>query len=137
MLYKWANLGLVASVAGILLNGLCPAAQAKTTTVESVNPDPNGNTISLASIALLLPTRSSPLGSADDTATAIVQHGRMSKPTIALIQPDLSVDKDQLLSLQMLPIGLSIEVAARQVAKWVASELAPGKVFVLSTNTAW
>ena len=51
---------------GILLNGLCPAALANTTTVESVSPDPNGNTIPLASIALLLPTRSSPLCAAAD-----------------------------------------------------------------------
>ena len=186
MLYKWAKLTLVA---GILLNGLCPPALANTTIVEAASPDPSGNTIPLASIALLLPLRSGPLGAAADAVragflnayerdksdlavtviesadtpadmlatyaaaskkydilvgplsrtgiTAIVQNGQVTKPTIALTQPDLSSDKDQALPTQLLPIGLSIEAEARQVASWVGAELAPGKVFVLSTSAAW
>ncbi|WP_395822602.1 penicillin-binding protein activator [Collimonas sp.] len=186
MFCKWVKLTLVA---GILLNGLCPAALANTTIVESASPDQSGNTIPLASIALLLPPRSGPLGAAADAVragflnayerdksdltvsvieaadtaadmlaayteasnkfdilvgplsrtgiTAIVQRGHMSKPTIALTQPDLPAGQEPMLPPQMLPIGLSIEAEARQVANRVDAELAPGKVFVLSTSVAW
>ncbi|AIY43906.1 LppC putative lipoprotein [Collimonas arenae] len=186
MLYKWAKLALAA---GILLNGLCPPALANTTTGDAANADADGNTIPLASIALLLPLRSSPLGAAADAVrsgflnayerdksglavtvieaadtpsdmlaaynaaskkydilvgplsrtglTAIIQNGKVEKPTIALTQPDFSGGKDAVLPTQLLPIGLSIEAEARQVANWVGTDYAPGKVLVLSTSTAW
>jgi outer membrane PBP1 activator LpoA protein len=186
MLYKWAKLALLA---GILLNGLCPPALANTTTAGSASPDSGADTIPLASIALLLPLRSGPLGAAADAVrggflnayerdknglavtvieaadtpgdmlaaylsaskkydilvgplsrtglTAIIQNGKVEKPTIALTQPDFSTGKEIRLPAQLLPIGLSIEAEARQVASWVGADYAPGTVFVLSTNAAW
>ncbi|MEO6918193.1 MAG: penicillin-binding protein activator [Collimonas sp.] len=186
MLYKWAKLALAA---GILLNGLCPPALANTTTGDAGGADADGNTIPLASIALLLPLRSGPLGAAADAVrsgflnayardksglavdvieaadtasdmlaaytaaskkydilvgplsrtglTAILQNGKVEKPTIALTQPDFSGGKDTALPPQLLPIGLSIEAEARQVASWAGADYAPGKVLVLSTSAAW
>ncbi|WP_211442463.1 penicillin-binding protein activator [Collimonas humicola] len=182
MLYKWAKLALAA---GILLNGLCPPALANTTLVDVAAADAEANVIPLASIALLLPLRSGPLGAAADAVrsgflnayerdksglevsvieaadtagdmlaaysaaskkydilvgplsrtglTAIIQNGQVDKPTIALTQPDSS----SALPAQLLPVGLSIEAEARQVASWVGADYAPGKVLVLSTSAAW
>ncbi|WP_211471205.1 penicillin-binding protein activator [Collimonas humicola] len=182
MLYKWAKLALAA---GILLNGLCPPALANTTLVDVAAADADANVIPLASIALLLPLRSGPLGAAADAVrsgflnayerdkgglevsvieaadtagdmltaysaaskkydilvgplsrtglTAIIQNGQVDKPTIALTQPDSS----SALPAQLLPVGLSIEAEARQVASWVGADYAPGKVLVLSTSAAW
>jgi outer membrane PBP1 activator LpoA protein len=186
MLYKWAGLALAA---GILLNGLCPPALANTTTADSASQAGGADTIPLASVALLLPLRSSPLGAAADAVrngflnayeqdksgltvsvlesidtptemlatylaaskkydilvgplsrtglTAIIQSGKMEKPTLALTQPDFSAGKEMALPAQLLPIGLSIEAEARQVANWVGADYAPGTVFVLRTNAAW
>ncbi|HWX01176.1 penicillin-binding protein activator [Collimonas sp.] len=69
MLYKWAKLAKrvkLALAAGILLNGLCPPALANTTSVDVTAADADANVIPLASIALLLPLRSGPLGAAAD-----------------------------------------------------------------------
>lgn len=188
MLYKWAKLAKrvkLALAAGILLNGLCPPALANTTLVDVTAADADANVIPLASIALLLPLRSGPLGAAADAVrsgflnayerdksglevtvieaadtagdmlaaystaskkydilvgplsrtglTAIIQNGQVEKPTIALTQPDSSGT----LPAQLLPVGLSIEAEARQVASWVGADYAPGKVLVLSTSAAW
>lgn len=188
MLYKWAKLAKrvkLALAAGILLNGLCPPALANTTLVDVAAADADANVIPLASIALLLPLRSGPLGAAADAVrsgflnayerdksglevsvieaadtasdmlaaysaaskkydilvgplsrtglTAIIQNGQVDKPTIALTQPDSS----SALPAQLLPVGLSIEAEARQVASWVGADYAPGKVLVLSTSAAW
>lgn len=188
MLYKWAKLAKrvkLALAAGILLNGLCPPALANTTLVDVTAADADANVIPLASIALLLPLRSGPLGAAADAVrsgflnayerdksglavtvieaadtapdmlaayteagkkydilvgplsrtglTAILQNGHVDKPTIALTQPD----SGGTLPAQLLPVGLSIEAEARQVATWVGANYAPGKVLVLSTSAAW
>lgn len=188
MLYKWAKLAKrvkLALAAGILLNGLCPPALANTTLVDVAAADADANVIPLASIALLLPLRSGPLGAAADAVrsgflnayerdksglavtvieaadtapemlaayteaakkydilvgplsrtglTAILQNGHVDKPTIALTQPD----SGGALPAQLLPVGLSIEAEARQVATWVGADYAPGKVLVLSTSAAW
>ncbi|PFH09449.1 hypothetical protein BCF11_1845 [Collimonas sp. PA-H2] len=188
MLYKWAKLAKwvkLALAAGILLNGLCPPALANTTSVDVTAADADANVIPLASIALLLPLRSGPLGAAADAVrsgflnayerdksglevtvieaadtagdmlaaysaasqkydilvgplsrtglTAILQNGRVDKPTIALTQPDSA----GALPAQLLPVGLSIEAEARQVASWAGADYAPGKVLVLSTSAAW
>ena len=188
MLYKWAKLAKrvkLALAAGILLNGLCPPALANTTLVDVTTADADANVIPLASIALLLPLRSGPLGAAADAVrsgflnayerdksglavtvieaadtapdmlaayteagkkydilvgplsrtglTAILQNGHVDKPTIALTQPD----SGGALPAQLLPVGLSIEAEARQVATWVGADYAPGKVLVLSTSAAW
>lgn len=69
--------------------------------------------------------------------TSIVQSGRVSKPTVALAQPDLPPDSEQRLPPLMLTIGLSIDDEARQVANWVEKEKAPGKIFAVSTSVAW
>jgi len=186
MLYKWARLALVTC---FLFNGLCPPALANTTTAGAADPDGGADTIPLASIALLLPLRSGPLGEAADAVrggflsayerdknglavtvieaadtpgdmlaayqaaskkydivvgplsrtglTAIIQSGKVDKPTIALTQPDFSGGKEIALPAQLLPVGLSIEAEARQVAGWVGADYAPGTVFVLSTSAAW
>ncbi|NKI71391.1 glycosylase [Collimonas pratensis] len=188
MLYKWAKLAKrvkLALAAAILLNGLCPPALANTTLVDVTAADADGNVIPLASIALLLPLRSGPLGAAADAVrsgflnayerdksglavsvieaadtapdmlaaytdaakkydilvgplsrtglSAILQNGHVDKPTIALTQPD----SGGALPAQLLPVGLSIEAEARQVATWVGADYAPGKVLVLSTSAAW
>jgi len=192
MLYEWAKLAKwtkLTLAAAILLNGLCPPALANTTTADLTAADADANVIPLASIALLLPLRSGPLGAAADAVrsgflnayardksglavtvieaadtagdmlaaysaaskkydilvgplsrtglTAIIQHGQVEKPTIALTQPDFSGGKDVVLPSQLLPIGLSIEAEARQVASWVGADYAPGKVLVLSAGAAW
>ena len=188
MLFKWARPWMLV-LAGLMLHGLCPAALANTTVVEPVANDIADGRIPLASVALLLPTRSGPLGSAADALrsgflaayernknsiaisvieaadtpadmlaaylaasqkfdiligplsrtgiTAIVQSGKISKPTIALTQPDLSADNEAALPQLLLPIGLSIETEARQVADWMSAERGPGKVFVVATNVSW
>src|SRR5579864_5876893 len=178
MLYKWAK-PLLLVLAGVMLHGLCPAAPANTTVEEPVADDSGDGRIPLASVALLLPARSGPLGNAADALrsgflaayerdrsrlavtvieaadtpadmlsaylsasqkfdiligplsrtgiTAIVQSGKISKPTIALTLPDLSADKEAGLPQQLLPIGLSFEAEARQVANWVGTEQGAGK----------
>ncbi|WP_413628649.1 penicillin-binding protein activator [Herbaspirillum frisingense] len=69
--------------------------------------------------------------------TAVAQSGRVSKPTVALAQPDMNGEADLQLPAQMLAVGLSIDEEARQVANWVEKEKAPGKIFAISTNIAW
>ncbi|MDP5009093.1 MAG: penicillin-binding protein activator [Glaciimonas sp.] len=69
--------------------------------------------------------------------TAIVANGKVIKPTIALTLPDLPADKDATLPRLLLPIGLSIEAEARQVARWVATEQGNGKVFVIADGASW
>ncbi|KAF3997170.1 penicillin-binding protein activator [Glaciimonas immobilis] len=188
MLYKWAK-PLSSILAGILMHGLCPAALANTTTVEQVANDIGTNHIPLASIALILPMRSGPLGSAADAlrsgflaayerdkgglavtiieaadtpaemlsaylaaspkfdilvgplsrtgVTAILKNGQISKPTIALTQPDFSDADESRLPTLLLPIGLSLEAEARQVANLVSTEKGFGKVFVIATAVSW
>lgn len=69
--------------------------------------------------------------------TAVAQSGRVSKPTIALAQPDMAGEGEMQLPAQMLAVGLSIDEEARQVANWVEKEKAPGKIFAISTGVAW
>jgi outer membrane PBP1 activator LpoA protein len=69
--------------------------------------------------------------------TSIIQSGRVSKPTVALAQPDLPPDSEQRLPPLMLAIGLSIDDEARQVANWVEKEKTPGKIFAVSTSVTW
>lgn len=68
--------------------------------------------------------------------TAIVQSGKVQKPTIALTQPEFAADQTTELPAQLLPIGLSIEAEARQIANWV-SDSSSGNAFALTTGTAW
>jgi outer membrane PBP1 activator LpoA protein len=69
--------------------------------------------------------------------TAIVQSGAVTKPTIALGQPDTPGEAELLLPQNMLAVGLSIEDEARQVANWVHGTKPAGKAFSISTGTAW
>jgi outer membrane PBP1 activator LpoA protein len=69
--------------------------------------------------------------------TSVAQSGRVTKPTIALAQPDLAGEAETPLPPLMLAAGLSIDEEARQVANWVEKEKAPGKIFAISTNVAW
>ncbi|WP_432240245.1 penicillin-binding protein activator [Herbaspirillum robiniae] len=69
--------------------------------------------------------------------TAVAQSGRVTKPTIALAQPDLPGETEAQLPPMMLTVGLSIDDEARQVANWVEKEKAPGKIFAIATPVAW
>lgn len=69
--------------------------------------------------------------------TALAQSDAVRKPTIALTQPDLPDIPDQHLPSRMIMMGLSVEEEARQVAAWVEHEKTPGKIFAVSTSTAW
>ncbi|MDY7577445.1 penicillin-binding protein activator [Herbaspirillum sp. RTI4] len=69
--------------------------------------------------------------------TAVAQSGQVSKPTIALTQPDLVSEVGIVLPQQLLLLGLSVEDEARQVAQWVEREKTPGKIFTLSTSLSW
>jgi len=69
--------------------------------------------------------------------TALAQSSAVSKPTIALTQPDLPDIPDRRLPSRMIMMGLSVEEEARQVATWVEREKPPGKIFAVSTNMTW
>lgn len=69
--------------------------------------------------------------------TAVAQSGRVTKPTIALAQPDQPGEAEPQLPSMMLAAGLSIDDEARQVANWVEREKGPGKIFAISTAVAW
>jgi len=68
--------------------------------------------------------------------TAIAQSGIVSKPSIALTQPDLG-EAELTIPANMLVMGLSIEDEARQVANWMSTDKVLLKAVVISTNTAW
>lgn len=69
--------------------------------------------------------------------TALAQSAAVTRPTIALAQPDLNDGTGRPGLQQMLLMGLSIEDEARQIAAWVDREAASGKIFAISTRTAW
>lgn len=65
--------------------------------------------------------------------SALATSGLVTKPTIALANPDEGVMPPSL----MLPMGLSLEEEARQIAAWAASEGQIQRTFVLATGAAW
>jgi outer membrane PBP1 activator LpoA protein len=67
-------------------------------------------------------------------AAAIVQSGRVDKPTVTLTQPE---GDDLVLPAKMLVIALAVEEEARQVANWTESDKTGGRIFAISTGTAW
>ncbi len=76
-----------------------------------------------------------PLARAD--VAAIARSGRVSKPTLALAQPELTTGTESTLPPQMLALGLSVEDEARQLANWAGASRKNSKAFVISTNIAW
>lgn len=76
-----------------------------------------------------------PLARAD--VAAVAQSGKVSKPTVALANPDTQGDAEVVLPSAMLSVGLSIEDEARQVAAWAAGGKKAAKAFVISSSTAW
>lgn len=68
-------------------------------------------------------------------AAAIAQSGRVDKPTVALTQPE--GDADAAVPPKMLVVALSVEEEARQAANWTEREKTGGRIFALSTATAW
>ena len=69
--------------------------------------------------------------------TAVATGGNVTRPTIALGQPEPVGGLDPILPPMMLVMGLSIEEEARQAADW-AARLHPGaRALVLSTGVAW
>jgi outer membrane PBP1 activator LpoA protein len=69
--------------------------------------------------------------------TAVAQSGLLQRPTIALNSPDTSGEVPLVLPPQMLPIGLSIEDEARQVAGWAATQHPRARALVVFTGAAW
>ena len=69
--------------------------------------------------------------------TAIAQRGAISKPTVALSQPDSTSDSETLLPPNMLSIGLSIEDEARQSASALADDATLRNAFVVAGSAAW
>lgn len=67
------------------------------------------------------------------SVTALANSGLVSRPTLALAQPDEGVR----LPSQLLSMGISLEEEARQVAAWAASEGRTQRAFVITTNAAW
>ncbi|WP_019142171.1 penicillin-binding protein activator [Noviherbaspirillum massiliense] len=65
--------------------------------------------------------------------TALAQSGNISKPTIALTQPDAEVEAPP----KMLLMGLSVEDEAKQAAIWAGKDKSKTKAFVLATSAAW
>jgi outer membrane PBP1 activator LpoA protein len=68
-------------------------------------------------------------------AAAIAQSGRVDKPTVALTQPE--GDADAALPPKMLVVALSVEEEAHQAAGWTEREKTGGRIFAISTATAW
>jgi outer membrane PBP1 activator LpoA protein len=68
-------------------------------------------------------------------AALIAQSGKVSKPTVTLTQPE--GDADAALPPKMLVVALSVEEEARQAAGWAEREKIGGKIFAVSTSTAW
>ena len=68
-------------------------------------------------------------------AVAIVQQHAVSKPTIALTQLNAVGEPEITTPGNMLPIGLSLEDEARQIANWTGRKGA--SAFVVSTSSAW
>lgn len=69
--------------------------------------------------------------------TAVAQNGSLQRPTIALTTPDTTSDAPLALPAQMLPIGLSVEDEARQVAAWAASQHPRARALIVFTGAAW
>jgi outer membrane PBP1 activator LpoA protein len=74
--------------------------------------------------------------SRDDVA-AVAQSDRISKPTIALAQPDWSGDGEIVLPQKMLMMGLSLEDEARQIANWADSGKKTSQAWIVSTDASW
>ena len=68
-------------------------------------------------------------------AAEIAQSGKVSKPTVALTQPEGDIETQ--LPPKMLVVALSVEEEARQAAGWTEREKVGGKIFAVSTATAW
>lgn len=68
-------------------------------------------------------------------AALIAQSGKVSKPTVALTQPE--GESDAALPPKMLVAALSVEEEARQAAGWTEREKTGGKIYAISTATAW
>lgn len=70
-------------------------------------------------------------------AAEIAQSGKVSKPTVALTYPEGGADTAAALPPKMLVVALSVEEEARQAAGWTEREKIGGKIFAVSTSTAW
>lgn len=68
---------------------------------------------------------------------AVASGGAVSRPTIALAQPDPAADGSLRLPAKLLAIGLSIEDEARQAARWADRQHGGRKALILSTNVTW
>jgi outer membrane PBP1 activator LpoA protein len=76
-----------------------------------------------------------PLSRTDVTALALSRI--VNIPTIALTQPDISIETDGTLPRNLLVIGLSLEDEARQAARWAGSGKKSARALVLSTTATW
>lgn len=91
----------------------------------------------------VLPTYQAALGQNDivvgplarSAVTALAASPLVTKPTIALNRPEGRDDAS--LPANLLPIGLSIEDEARQVADWAAQDYPGGEALVVSGGKEW
>lgn len=68
-------------------------------------------------------------------ATEIILNHAVTKPTVALTQPDAS--EAGTIPSNMLLMGLSVEDEARQAATWAAGSKSGPKAFAISTSVSW
>jgi outer membrane PBP1 activator LpoA protein len=68
-------------------------------------------------------------------AAQIAQSGKVDKPTVALTQPEGEIESA--LPPKMLVAALAVEEEARQAAGWTDREKVGGRIFAISTSTAW
>lgn len=70
-------------------------------------------------------------------ASAIVQNGSVSKPTLVLTQLNAGDEAPVGVPANMLVMGLSIEDEARQVASWAGARKTMARAFVISSAASW
>ena len=68
---------------------------------------------------------------------AVATSGNVTRPTIALGQPEPVGALDVVLPPKMLVMGLSVEEEARQAADWAARQHPGARALVLTTGVAW
>lgn len=69
--------------------------------------------------------------------SAIALRARVDKPTLALAQPEPQGEREPRLPPRLLPIGLSAEDEARQMARQLAQEGKTGRAYILHGQSAW
>lgn len=69
--------------------------------------------------------------------SAIATRARIEKTTLALAHADMQGEREAVLPPKLLPIGLSVEDEARQMAQQLAAEHPGARAWILSGPSAW